>query len=135
MNANAYQVYRQTQTQTAAPGELVLMLYRGALRFLTSAIEAIEQRDVPAAHNNLVKTQAIISELRNTLDVERGGDVAENLERLYAYANRRLIEANLRKDTAPAREVQALLRELLAAWEVAVRQLGGTGSSALAAAR
>jgi flagellar protein FliS len=119
---NAYQTYRQTQAQTAAPGELVVMLYRGAARFAASAIEAIGVRDVQSAHNHLVKAQAIITELHETLDVERGGEVARNLARIYEYLNRRLVEANLRKDAEPVREVERLVRELLPAWEQAVRQ-------------
>lgn len=131
---NAYQVYRQTQTQTAAPGELVLMLYRGALRFLTSAIDAIENKDIVAAHNGLIKTQAIITELNETLDLERGGEVATNLRRIYEYLYRRLLEANVRKDAEPAREVQKLLREMLPAWEAAVKQAGGAAPRSLVGA-
>jgi flagellar protein FliS len=131
---NAYQVYRQTQTQTAAPGELVLMLYRGAVRFLTAAIEAIEARNIPEAHDKLLKAQAIISNLLESLDVERGGDVALNLRSLYEYMLRRLIEANVRKNARPAREVQALLRELLPAWEAAVRETSANTPGALAGA-
>jgi flagellar protein FliS len=123
---NAYQTYRQTQAQTAAPGELVVMLYRGAARFVASAIEGIESRDVQTAHTYLVKAQDIITELLETLDVERGGDIAQNLARIYEYMNHRLLEANLRKDAKPAREVDKLLRELLPAWEAAVRQTPAT---------
>jgi flagellar protein FliS len=119
---NAYQMYRQTQTQTAGPGELLLMLYRGAVRFVGTGIDGIERRDIEAAHSGLVKAQAIVAELQGTLDLERGGDVAKNLWSLYDYMNRRLVEANLRKDVVPAREIQGLLRELLAAWEAAVKQ-------------
>jgi flagellar secretion chaperone FliS len=126
---NAYQVYRQTQTQTAAPGELVLMLYRGAGRFIVSAIEAIESCDIEGAHTGLVKAQAIIAELQGTLDTERGGELARNLWGIYDYMNRRLIEANLRKDAEPAREVLTLVRELLGAWEVAVRQTAAASAS------
>jgi flagellar protein FliS len=131
---NAYQVYRQTQTQTAAPGELVLMLYRGAVRFLTAAIDAIEARNIAEAHDKLLKAQAIISNLLESLDVERGGEVARNLSALYDYMLRRLLEANVRKDARPAREVQVLLRELLPAWEAAVRETSATTPGALAAA-
>jgi flagellar protein FliS len=119
---NAYQVYRQTQTNTAAPGELVVMLYRGATRFVAAGIEAIEGRDIEGAHTNLVKAQAIVIELQQTLDLERGGDIAVKLHSIYLYLNNRLIDANLRKDAEPAREVHTLLRELLSAWEVIVRQ-------------
>jgi flagellar protein FliS len=127
---NAYQVYRQTQTQTAAPGELVLMLYRGAGRFLTSAIESIDSRDIEGAHTGLIKAQAIIAELQGTLDTERGGELSRNLWGIYDYMNRRLIEANLRKDAEPVREILTLLRELLGAWEVAVRQTAAASSGA-----
>ncbi len=119
---NAYQTYRQTQTQTAGPGELVLLMYRGAIRFTSAAIEGIEARDISAAHTGLVKAQAILTELNETLDLERGGDIAANLRRIYEYMVRRLVEANVRKDAVPAREVLGLLRELLPAWEAAVRQ-------------
>src|SRR5437764_841294 len=55
---NAYQAYRQTQAETAAPGELVVMLYRGAARFVGTAVDAIEAEKVPAAHNSLVRAHA-----------------------------------------------------------------------------
>jgi flagellar secretion chaperone FliS len=132
---NAYQVYRQTQAQTAAPGELVVMLYRGAIRFANAAVEAIERRDIQESHNNLVRAQDIILELTHTLDLERGGQIARSLLATYDYMTRRLVEANLRKDAAPAREVERLLRELLPAWEEAARQVkAGMAQPALALA-
>jgi flagellar protein FliS len=124
---NAYNTYRQTQAQTAAPGELIVMLYRGAARFVASAIEAIEANDVEASHNQLVRAQAVITELLESLNVEQGGEVGRNLFRLYEFMNQRLVDANLRKDPAPARDVERLLRELLPAWEEAVR-LAGAGA-------
>ncbi|TME90838.1 MAG: flagellar export chaperone FliS [Chloroflexi bacterium] len=130
---NAYNAYRQTQAQTAAPGELVVMLYRGASRFVASAIDAIEARDIQATHNNLVRAQAIISELRDTLDAGRGGELAKKLGQIYDYLNSRLVEANLHKDAQPAREVASLLRELLPAWEEAARQTAGAAQRSLAA--
>jgi flagellar secretion chaperone FliS len=123
---NAHQMYRQTQAQTAAPGELIVMLYRGATRFVASAIEAIEANNVQAAHTYLLKAQAIVTELFDSLDLERGGEVAKNLMSIYDFMNRRLVDANLRKDAEPAREVERLLRELLPAWEQAVRQTAAT---------
>lgn len=127
---NAYQAYRQTQAQTAAPGELIVMLYQGAVRFVARGIEGIESSDVEVAHTYLLKAQAIVSELYGSLDLERGGDVARNLAGIYEFMNRRLVDANLRKDAAPAREVEGLLRDLLPAWEAAARQTTATGSMA-----
>jgi flagellar protein FliS len=123
---NAYQAYRQTQAQTAAPGELIVMLYRGAARFVASAVEALEAHDVEAAHKFLMKAQAIISELLESLDLKQGGEIASNLASIYEFLYQRLVEANLRKDPAPAREVELLLRELLPAWEEAARQVSAT---------
>jgi flagellar secretion chaperone FliS len=122
---NAYQVYRQTQAQTAAPGELVVMLYQGAVRFVGAGIEAIENKNVQSAHDNLVKAQTIITELSQSLDLERGGDIAANLSSIYDYLYRQLIEANMRKDPKPARQVHGLLRELLPAWQEVARQTRG----------
>jgi flagellar protein FliS len=128
---NAIQMYRQTQAQTAPPGELVLMLYRGAVRFVAAGLAGIEARDIQSAHTNLVKAQAVIAHLRDTLDVERGGQVAQGLAQLYEYLSRRLMEANVKKDPVPAREVEGHLRELLGAWEQAVRSMGGAAGRPL----
>ena len=118
---NAFNVYRQTQAQTAAPGELVVMLYRGAVRFVAKGIAALETQDIQGAHTNLVRAQEIIAELLGTLDLVRGGEIADQLLGIYEYLNRRLVDANLGKDPAPAREVERFLRELLPAWEEAAR--------------
>jgi flagellar secretion chaperone FliS len=119
---NAYNKYYETQTQTADPGELVVMLYKGAARFLASAIEAINARNLEASNNSFLKAQAIIAELMDTLDLKKGGELAQNLMRIYEYMNFRLVDANLRKDAEPAREVERLVRELLPAWEQAARE-------------
>jgi flagellar secretion chaperone FliS len=119
---NAYNTYFETQTNTAGPGELVVMLYKGATRFLASAIEAVEAKNIQAASNSFLRAQAIITELSQTLDLKQGGELAQNLWRIYEYMNYRLVDANLRKDAAPAREVDRLLREMLPAWEQVARE-------------
>ncbi|HLZ31821.1 MAG TPA: flagellar export chaperone FliS [Chloroflexota bacterium] len=118
MTANTY---FETQTNTAGPGELVVMLYKGAVRFLASAIQGLEAKDLQIASNKLLLAQAIITELIETLDMKQGGELAVNLGRIYEYMNYRLADANVRKDAAPVREVEGLLRELLPAWEQAAR--------------
>jgi flagellar protein FliS len=119
---NASNTYFETQTNTAGPGELVVMLYKGAVRFVAGAVQAVEAKDLQTASNSLIRAQAIIAELIETLDMKQGGDLAQNLGRIYEYMNYRLADANMRKDAEPAREVERLLRELLPAWEQAVRQ-------------
>src|SRR5437870_8245335 len=79
---NATNTYFETQTQTANPGELVVMLYKGAARFLASAIEAVDAKNHEASHNNLLRAQAVITELTETLDLKKGGELAKNLGRI-----------------------------------------------------
>lgn len=113
--------YRQVRVETASSVDLVIMLYRGAIRFLAEAEEAMVARDIPGAHRCLVRSQEIVAELMGSLNLD-AGEVAVNLSRLYDYMQRRLIEANLRKDPAAVREVRAFLAELLDAWETIAAQ-------------
>jgi flagellar protein FliS len=112
--------YRQNSVQTAGPGHLILMLFDGALRFMSLALLGFEETSViernEIVHINLVKTQAIVDELQSSLNLEAGGEFAENLSRLYDYFRHQLREANLRKNPAPARVVVELLGEIRAAW-------------------
>lgn len=123
MLPNPYQQYRATKVETASRVDLVVMLYQGVVRFTRAAIEATERGDVQAAHRGFVRAQDIVAELIATLDHERGGEVARQLLAVYDYAFRRLIEANCKKDIAPAREVIQIFRDLGTAWqELAARQ-------------
>ncbi len=116
-------VYRQTQAQTAPPAELVVMLYRGAIRFVLAAIDALDRRDLPTAHDKLLRAQAVVLELNSTLDSEHGGEIANNLAQLYAYMHQQLVSANVSKDPEPVRIVLPLLRDLLEAWEQVAKQM------------
>lgn len=113
--------YRANSVLTASPGQLVLMLYDGALRAMRLAREGFAQpesdpRRFESINTNLLKAQAIIGELQGTLDHQAGGEFATTMHRLYDYYNRRLLEANLRKDAKPVAEVERLLREVRDAW-------------------
>lgn len=107
---------------TASPGQLVLMLYDGALKSLALAREAFARpaddfRRIAVINEQLLKTQRIIGELQDTLNLEAGdGKLAAEMNRLYDYYNRRLLEANLRKQVEPVAEVEKLLRELRDGW-------------------
>jgi flagellar protein FliS len=113
--------YQAQAILTAGPGQLVLLLYDGALRFIAQARAGLEGdqndwRRFEVINRNLQKAQNIIAELKGTLNHEAGGAVAANFDQLYDYYNRRLIEANLKKDVAPVIEVEHLLGELRDAW-------------------
>lgn len=131
MVANGYARTYQTQAiLTASPGQLVLMLYDGALRFLAQAHAALEGdkndwRRFEVVNRNIQRAQNIVAELKGTLNHEAGGAVAANLEQLYDYHLRRLYEANVKKDVAIVTEVEGLLRELRDAWAQMLRETNG----------
>jgi flagellar protein FliS len=105
--ANPWKSYRQVATQTAPPGQLVLMLYDGALRALERSQPGFTMQD-PA--------QDIIRELNLALNVEQGGEFAATLRRLYDYFDRRLWESNVRKQREGVDEVIRHLTVLRDAW-------------------
>jgi flagellar protein FliS len=118
--ANPWKSYVQVSTQTAPPGQLVLMLYEGAIRFLERAVEGFSKDD-PAefhmtVHNNVQRAQDIIRELNWCLNMEQGGELAATLRRLYDYLDRRLMESNLKKDPSGIHEVIRRLTVLKDAW-------------------
>src|SRR5262245_66516563 len=85
--------YLQTQVQSRSPLELVVMLYDGAIQSADAARAAMISGDIAARRAALSKLMAIISQLQNTLDIERGGAIAENLDRLHSWATARLLDA------------------------------------------
>jgi flagellar protein FliS len=124
----AKQHYQQAQTTTASPGQMVVLLYDGALRFARSACKALDERNLEAAHHAICRVQDILQELDVTLD-DNAGAVAVNLHRIYDYCVRRLIDANIRKDAAPIVEVIGHLESMLTAWQTAVAAVENTGTA------
>jgi len=121
MVADAYaRTYRANAVLTATPGQLVLMLYDGALKALAIARAAFERTDDPrrleTINDQLLKAQRILNELQGGLNLEAGGEFARTMERLYDYHGRRLWEANLRKQVEPVIEVERLVQGLRDAW-------------------
>lgn len=118
---NPYQQYQATQIQTASTGELVLLLYDGAVRFLSRAQAALAERRLDDASADLVRAQEIMLELLAGLDLGRGGVLAANLRELYLFIYKTLLEANLRKDGTAIATVLRLLEPVRSAWQTAVR--------------
>ena len=114
--ARGAEAYKQTLVQSRSPLELVVMLYDGALRFLDQAAEAMDRNDMPAKAEAMSRSFAIIAELQNTLNVRDGGELARQLDALYAHMHDRLVDANVQRSSAPIREVIALLTPLRDAW-------------------
>ncbi|MCZ7637240.1 MAG: flagellar export chaperone FliS [Verrucomicrobia bacterium] len=123
--AQPWTSYRQTSTQTASPGQLVLMLYDGALRFLAQALEGFRQEDPLAfnqtINNNVLRAQSILGELNSTLDMDRGGALARTLRALYDYLDDRLTESNLGKRADGIQDVIRRLTVLRDAWAEMLR--------------
>jgi flagellar protein FliS len=117
---NPWQSYRKVATQTASPGQLVLMLYEGAISFLEKGLVGFDHADPlefnQTISNNVLRAQAIIHEMNSRLDMKQGGEIADNFRRLYNYFYRRLQEANLRKQKEPIEEVVMRLRVLRDSW-------------------
>ena len=113
--------YRANSILTASPGQLVLLLFDAALNSLAIARKACDEapndpRQLQTVHAQLVKAQKIIAELQGTLNLEAGGEFARTMHRLYDYYDRRLVEANMKKQSAPIAEVERLLGEVRNAW-------------------
>lgn len=125
---NPYAQYKNTQIQTATPGQLILLLYEGGIRFCKLAKLSIEENDIMNANNYILKIQDIISELMASLDAKKGGEIASNLYSLYDYMLEKLLEANLKKNKLAVEEVQKLLEELRDSWKVAIKNTGGLKS-------
>ena len=119
---NPYEEYQRNKILTASPAEITLMLYEGAIKFCNIAIMAIEQNDMEKAHINIMKTQRIIEEFRNTLD--RKYQVAEEFDKIYVYVLQRLFEANVSKDKTILEEVNTHLRSLRDTWKEVMRRCG-----------
>ncbi len=107
----------RTSIETASPHRIILMLLDGALGKLRAARLAMQQREIAAKGANISWTISIIDGLRASLDIEKGGELAANLDNLYDYMARRLTEANLHDDVARLDEVEALLGEIRAGWK------------------
>jgi len=125
---NPWQSYRRVATNTASPGQLVLMLYEGAIRFLERAQAGFQLED-PVEFNttindNILRAQDIIRELDFSLNVDKGGELANQLRRLYDYFDRLLLESNLRKDPAGITEVISRITVLRDAWAQMLSQQG-----------
>ncbi len=110
-------VNNQAQALAADPHRLIQMLMEGGLTRLAQARGAMERDQTALKGELLSKAIAIVGGLRQGLDVKQGGELAENLDRLYEYMTTRLMEANIKNDPAIIEEVSDLLREVKTGWD------------------
>ncbi len=114
--AKNFDSYKDTEILTANQGKLIVMLYEGAIRFLNNAIANMDHRTYDVVNTNIIKAQDIITELMLALNMEEGGEVAQNLFNLYAYMKKKLLEANMAKDVDGLNEIIKHLEQLRGAW-------------------
>jgi flagellar protein FliS len=116
MAGRVARTYQTVDAQSRTPIELVVMLYDGALRFLTQAQEAHARGDVRVRASSISRTLAIVAELQSTLDIERGREVAQQLDSLYQYITTRLVQVTVDGDVSALEESSRLLAHLRGAW-------------------
>lgn len=124
---NPYAAYQTTAVKTASQGKLVVMLYQGAERELSAAQKCFAVDDkIPASKiedfgKHVMKAQEIINELQVSLDMEKGGQIAQNLMSLYVYFNKELMDISIKQDKSKLRQILSMIKDLGTAWESAAQ--------------
>ena len=108
--------YQQHNVTTQSSGHLIVMLYDGAINFLTQAVEALEAKDYARKGQLIGRAVDIINELNVCLDFESSQEICNNLRSLYLFMTRHLHQANVKCDPRMIRDVIGLLKELNEAW-------------------
>jgi flagellar protein FliS len=130
--ASYQQISLESSVRGADPHHLIVLLFEGADAALARAQSQLQDKDIEGKSESLSRAIAIILEgLSASLNLEAGGDLAQNLAALYDYMTRRLIHANVHNDASAISEVQGLLREIGDAWREMGLQLkqGSSGES------
>ena len=119
--ANKHDAYLEQKVMSAKPEELTLMLYEGVVKFVKRAKLFNDMKDVEKTNNAILRAEAIIDELRQTLNMEF--EISHQLDSLYEFMNRRLFEANVQKDNVILDEVLTLSEEMRDTWKQAMDSL------------
>jgi len=120
VNTNSANAYKNQQIMTASPEELTLLLYNGALRFVTESIITMEQGDMQQSHNANLRAQDIVREFMYTLDMKY--EISKTWLPLYEYIAHCLIQGNIKKDKEQLLQAKSVLAELREAWIGAMKQ-------------
>jgi len=119
---SGHNVYKQNAANAIiSKDQLLLKLYNGSLNFLKLAKRGIEEKNPKVSGENISKVIAILTELDCALDMEAGGEIAENLSSLYRHIMYGLVNANLKKDTDAMDKLELLLCEVKEGFEEAIR--------------
>lgn len=129
-----YQQYREIDIQSASPTQIIVRLYEGALRHCKNAAQKPGPGMARDRGESVTRALAIVSELRSALDFEQGGEIARNLDALYAFASERMLGAHVQGTSAGFEEAARVLDQLLAAWREIAASNPGAEAPALAPA-
>jgi len=124
-NTAQFNKYLETQIQTASPIQLICMLYDGAIKFSNLAIAGIKEKNIEKKTVNIIKTENIINELRVSLNFEKGGEIAKNLDKLYDYIYVCLMDANSNDDLVKLENVLKILSSLRESWYAIAKNPSG----------
>ena len=113
---NCYSQYKTNQISLADQGKLIIMMYDGAIQFISQAKNKLQNKDLGGMGLYLGKAESVISELSNSLNSEEGGDISKSLERLYTFILKELLLANVRKDPAALDKIISILSKLREGW-------------------
>ena len=115
MNPNAYNIYKNNSVNYASKEQLLLMLLDGDVKFAKIARQAIIDKNIEKAHNSLIRTQDIFTELMVSLDTTQGGWTTDLLS-IYKFVNSRLAEANFKKSVEIMDEILPLIEQIKDMW-------------------
>ena len=106
-----------TQTTYASPHQLVLMLFDGALEAMSVTIAAIKTNNYELRSKQNTRSITIINGMRECLDMETGGELADNLYSLYQYMAQELFRANFKNDFETIQNMQSMLKDIRGSWD------------------
>ena len=106
-----------TQTMYASPHQLMLMLFDGALEAMSLTIAAIQNKNFELRSKQNTRSITIINGMRECLDMEAGGELADNLYSLYQYMTQELFRASFKNDAETIRNIQTMLKDIRGSWE------------------
>jgi flagellar protein FliS len=130
-SSNASKEYLKSAVMTASPEQLQLMLLDGAIRFTLRGKEALEKDDIEGAFTGFERAQRIVLELNNGLRREVNPELVDRMAALYDFVFRRLIDANIHRETQAADDALRILRHQRETWALLIEKLTHDAPQAL----
>jgi flagellar protein FliS len=111
------QIKNDAQTTYASPHQLMLMLFDGAIEAMSFTIGAIQNENFELRSKQNTRSITIINGMRECLDMETGGELANNLYSLYQYMTQELFRASFKNDADTIQNIQTMLKDIRGSWE------------------